>query len=162
MNQVKQTPKNLPQNPNQSTIDNWFTSIIEQIKVDHMMISEKVAPTEKQEFYSALINGNEGDVLYKMRGDSSRYFIERILKEYLNEINKLGKPPIKLAFGLSDSKLLVWSEIEDNDEVTEDALLIAEAKVNGKYYSKGFYINSTIIEQSDNVPVPPHYQTIIA
>ena len=62
---------------------------------------------------------------------------------------------------LSDSKILVWAVVDDNDEKTEDALIIAEAKVNGKYYEKGFYLNSTIIEKSDNLSVPPHYQKII-
>ena len=62
--------------------------------------------------------------------------------------------------GLSNSKLLVWSEIEDNDEDMEDALLIAEAKVNGKYQKDGFYINSTIVEKSDNLSIPNHYQIL--
>lgn len=69
--------------------------------------------------------------------------------------------PLKLALGLSESKILVWSEIKDDDEETEDALLLIEAKINGKYRPFGFYVNSTIIEESDRISIPPHYQTII-
>ncbi len=150
----------LKSNVNQSTVDDWFTLIIDQIKVDHLLISENVAPKEKKEFYNALMSGNEGDAIFKVRNSSSMFFIESIIKEYLNEIKIFGRFPRKLALGLSDSKLLVWSEIENNDEIMEDALLIAEAKVNGKYYSKGFYINSTIIEESDKLSIPSHYQNI--
>ncbi len=89
------------------------------------------------------------------------YFISNIIRDYLQELKNHDSKPIKLAMGLSDSKILVWSVINDNDEQTEDTLLLAEAKVNGKYQSKGFYINSTILERSDSLETPPHYQSII-
>ena len=145
-----------------SKVDTWFGDIIDHIKVDHFLISNNAATRETKTFYDDLIHGDGSNLISNMRKDSTRFFITKIVNDYINELKSSGKFPVKLAMGLSDSKLLVWSEINDNDEETENALLIAEAKVNGRYYDNGFYINSTIIESSDNLPIPPHYQTIIA
>lgn len=152
------------QKANESTVkvDTWFGDIIDHIKVDHFLISNNAATKETKNFYDDLIHGDGSNLIINMRRDSTRFFITKIVNDYINELKSSGKFPVKLAMGLSDSKLLVWSEINDNDEETENALLIAEAKVNGKYYGDGFYINSTIIETSDNLPIPPHYQTILA
>lgn len=153
--------KNTELQASESKIDSWFSTIIDHIKVDHLLMSTGTAPVEKKEFYNDLINGEMASLMGKTRDNSTQFFITQILRDYINELRTLNKLPLKLAMGLSDSKLLVWSEINDNDEATEDALLIAEAKVNGKYIKNGFFINSTIIEKSDNLPIPPHYQPLI-
>lgn len=143
-------------------INNWFSDFIDNIKTDHFLLSQNVATEEKHSLYNDLIFGDGNYAILKMRETSSIHFIGNIIKDYLKELKETYKKmPLKLALGISDSKILVWSEINDNDEATEDALLLAEAKVNGKYYQHGFYLNSTIIEKSDNLEVPPHYQKII-
>lgn len=169
VHQQKNNVSNLPINTIQSTeiaresnLDTWFGNLIDTIKVDHLMMVTDTAPKEKKDFYDAMMSGQEKDVFCKMREGSSMFFIKSILSEYLSELYTDNHLPLKLAMGLSDSKLLVWSEIEDDDEETEKKLLIVEAKVNGKYSNNGFFINSTIIERSDNMPIPPHYQTLIS
>jgi hypothetical protein len=142
-------------------VDQWFSGLIEYLKVDHMLIKEDVASKEKKDFYQKLIFGGAEDLFADMRKNSTRFFIGQVIVEYLRELEELKNKPGKLALGLSDSKIMVWAEIEDGDEAAEDALFMAEAKVNGKFHSKGFYINSTIVEKSDCLNVPPHYQPII-
>lgn len=112
--------------------------------------------------HNDMIYGETASLFQKTRDNSTQYFITSILNDFISELKETNRLPVKLAMGFSDSKLLVWSEIEDNDEETENAILIAEAKVNSKYIKNGFFINSTIIEKSDNLPIPPHYQTIIS
>lgn len=146
----------------QVKMDTWFSDIIDHIKVDHFLMSTNAAPKDTKEFYNNLIHGDGAEVITKMRGISTKFYISKIVNDYIAELKNLGRVPVKLAMGLSDSKLLVWSEINDDDEETENALLLVEAKVNSKYFENGFYINSTIIDKSDNLPIPPHYQTIIA
>ena len=141
-------------------IDQWFTQFIDHLKVDHFMLQTNTAPPDKREFYNAVMSGDEIKLASQVRDTSSIIFVKKIIFDYLEELNKLNKRPLKLAFGISYSKILVWSEINDSDDDMEDALLITEAKINGKYHSKGFYLNSTIIEKSDCVPIPNHYQTI--
>lgn len=146
---------------NHAEIDKWFGELIDELKTDHFLLSQDVAPSEKKQLYSDMIFGDHMSVFSGMRSSSSMYFISNIIRDYLQELKNHDSKPIKLAMGLSDSKILVWSVINDNDEQTEDTLLLAEAKVNGKYQSKGFYINSTILERSDSLETPPHYQSII-
>ncbi len=146
---------------NTVVLDEWFGNFIDSIKTDHFLITEDIAPVEKKRLYNDLIFGNQRSLVSKMRETSTMYFITEIITEYVKEIKNQHKHPLKLALALSDSKILVWSVINDNDEETEDALLIAEAKINGKYHQNGFYLNSTILEKSDNAEVPAHYQIII-
>jgi len=161
MNSVE---KNIQSNsPEQywDNIDKWFTSFIDNLKVDHVMLQTGVASKETKEFYDAIVMNDTTKLMTSLRSGSSQYFIKSIVYDYINELKTTERKPLKLAFGLSDSKILIWSEINDNDEETENCLLLTEAKINSKYHSLGFYVNSTIIEKSDNVSVPPHYQTII-
>lgn len=148
------------QDQKNDNVDQWFTQFIDHLKVDHLMLQTNSAPFDKREFYNAVMSGDEISLASQVRNSSSKIYVKKIIFDYLEELGKLNRKPIKLAFGISDSKILVWSEIEDDDEYVEDALLITEAKINGKYHSHGFYLNSTIIEKSDNVAIPNHYQTI--
>jgi hypothetical protein len=146
---------------NSVVIDKWFEKFVDDIKTDHMLFSSGVAPKEKRELYDGLIFGNQIELISKLRDNSSMFFITQIITDYISEITNQDKKPIKLALGLTDSKILVWSVIEDDDEIMEDTLLITEAKVNGKYQKHGFYLTSTITERSDNLEIPPHYQSIL-
>lgn len=110
--------------------------------------------------YTAFIHNDDVAIASEVRSSSSKFFIRRILTEYLSILTENNNLPLKLAFGISDNKILVWSEIEDDDEQTEDAILLAEAKINAQYHSKGIFISSIVVEKSDNLPVPPHYQIV--
>lgn len=149
------------QAPNENTINLWFEHIVDHIRADHFMYTTGAVTPEKKEFYDDVILGTGEKAMADIRESSSKFFIRSILTDYLQELKIHRRKPLQLAMALSDSKILVWAVINDNDEETEDALLISEAKVNGKYYEKGFYLNSTIIEKSDRLATPPHYLNII-
>lgn len=159
MSEFKSHP-NLADNKSHDHLDAWFGALISELQTDRFLFKENIASEDTKNFYHTAIFGSELSMAAQVRETSSRFFITKILVDYLNEIKTFNKIPIKLALGLSDSKILVWSEINDDDEATEDALLLAEARVNNKYQANGFYINSTIIEKSDNLNIPPHYQKI--
>jgi len=55
-----------------------------------------------------------------------------------------------LSFQLSDSKILVWSVVKDDDEATMNQLFLLEAEINAKYSNFGFHVSTTILEESDN------------
>ena len=92
-------------------------------------------------------------VLSKM--NANQHFIKNVIVEYLQEISK--KLPIRLAFDLDDSEVLVWAEINDDDEEMENFLLLAEAKVNANYHKYGYDLTSTIVEVRDGLSIPNHY-----
>jgi len=140
----------------------WFDDLIGKLRADELSLESNMATEEQKQFYNTLLSGNEDEIHASARNSSSLYFIKNLVFDYFNELKSYNSRPVKLALDLSDAKILVWAEIEDNDEATEDALILAEAKANAKYSNYGFHISSTIIEKSDWLPVPPHYQSVIA
>jgi PhoPQ-activated pathogenicity-related protein len=155
------TEATIPFSKDQTAIDNFFTEVIGTLTADHMMLAQDIASPETKNFYNKMMSDNPLIYVGETRDMSTKAFVRHILTDFVNAVKNRKHLPLKLAIGLSDSKILVWSEIEDDDETTEDALLMAEAEVNAKYHDYGFYLNSTIVEQSDNLPIPPHYHNLI-
>lgn len=140
--------------------EGWFDEFVASIRADQIQLETFIATKEKKEFYDLMISGSQNEIMHLARNASSIQFIKNIIFEYIHELNVRQCKPTKLAFNLSDAKVLVWAEIEDNDENTEDNLLLAEAKVNADYYKFGFHISSTILENSDHYPVPSQYKPV--
>lgn len=88
-------------------------------------------------------------------------FVKAMLIDYIQEINERSIKLIDIALDNTNSGLLVWAIIDDDDENAEDNLLLSAAKVNAKYNQFGFAISSTILEKSDKHPIPEHYQSVV-
>lgn len=140
--------------------DQWFESLISSIKVDQVQLQTSTATDEKARMYNNFIEGKHSETFSDMRNMSSQYFIEELVKEYISELNQRKVSTNQLAFDLSDAKVLVWAEINDDDESSEDGLILAEAKTNARFSNYGFHISSTIVERGDNLKVPRHYSSI--
>lgn len=142
-------------------IAKWFDNFISHISVDRMMIETQTASVETDQFYRDMILENHTAMNSWARVNSTTYFIRKLVEDYLNELKAFRATPQKLAFDFSDAKILVWAQIADNDDLTEDALILSEAKANAKYSDNGFYVSSTIVEESDNLKIPSHYHQIL-
>lgn len=140
-------------------ISQWFSKLISDIRVDKEMMESDIAPLDTKQFYTDAILNPEAMHSYA-RVHSTQYFIFKIVEDYFKELQSFKATPKKLAFSFSEAKILVWAEISDDDEPTERALILSEAKANSKYSNNGFYVSSTIVEESDGFKVPPHYQEI--
>jgi len=91
---------------------------------------------------------------------SSAFFIKNLIDSYFIELGERRARPNRVALELSNSKVLVWAEIENDDELTEDALILSAAKVNYAFSTFGFHISSTIVEVDDKLNVPKHYKEV--
>ena len=91
---------------------------------------------------------------------SSAFFIKNLIDSYFIELGERIARPNRVALELSNSKVLVWAEIENDDELTEDALILSAAKVNYAFSTFGFHISSTIVEVDDKLNVPKHYKEV--
>lgn len=153
----------IPTRPNdgyRNVVSNWFDSLIESINLDKFMMEEGIAPVEKRRNYDDMIFGNMDIMSASVRVNSTKHFLAKLIVAYINNLKKFEARPIDLAFDLSDAKVLVWSKIHDNDESSENALILAEAETNAEFMDVGFYISTTVVEQSDGLNVPPHYQLL--
>ncbi|MFI5136564.1 MAG: hypothetical protein ACHQIM_01970 [Sphingobacteriales bacterium] len=138
----------------------WFDKFLSSISVDRMLMETNTASPETDKIYTDLIYERYDEIHSMARSTSSFYFINKLVIDYLIELKSFKAIPQKLALDVSDAKILVWAQIKDNDELTEDALILSEARANSKYSDNGFFVSSTIVEESDSLDVPPHYHEI--
>lgn len=138
----------------------WFDSFMAQLNTDYLQLETNTATSMKEAFYNRMASGSDS-INQMSRAQSSMYFIQNLILAYLKELQVRECHPQKLAMDLSDAKVLVWAEINDDDEATEDSMRLAEAKVNAQFMDFGFHLTSTILETSDNLPIPSHYQTVL-
>lgn len=139
----------------------WFDELMQQLRVDRLSLETNTATTEKQSFYQRMATANATDMALTSRMQSSQHFLGQLIIEYVDELKQRQIEPRQLAMDLSDASVLVWAEINDDDELTEDQLRLAQAKINAHYNQYGFYLTSTIVEKSDCLPIPSHYQSIL-
>lgn len=142
-------------------VRSWFDNIINTIKVDQLKLETGLASKQEQHFYDTMIQGNGLEILSNLRTETIKHFIVSILSDFIKELNPCIDRISKLAFSYNAASVLCWAVIPDNAEDVEDALIIAKAKVDAKYAHDGFYVSLTILEKSDYLTVPKHYQSII-
>ena len=140
-----------------SEVSHWFENLIGAIRVDQLQIETGTADSKKSKFYQQAIAGNTDEILMSLRRDTNQHFINNIIQNFMYEITTRKALPKKLAFSLSPATILVWAEIADDDERTEDEILLAESKINSIAKQYDFNLDTMIVEQSNNIEVPPHY-----
>lgn len=141
--------------------EQWFDDLVADIRKDQVMLETGTASEETQKRYATVMSGNMDQLASDVRASSTIFFIESMVRYYIQQLKKRGKKPLKLALDFSNAKVMVWAEIMDDDEDTEDALLLSEASTNAYFHEHGFHIASTIVEQSDKMTIPPHYQVVV-
>jgi hypothetical protein len=146
-------------NPVQNTTEQWFDELVSTLRTHQLMIETQTIDEDKKIFYDILQGSNTLEVSHLSRTISQRQIIGSILWDYL-KIIKDNKPQ-KLAFDYNDSEVLVWAEIDENNEQLEKQLYLAEAQINAKYHQYGFDMTSMIVENTDNITTPNHYKPFV-
>lgn len=142
----------------ESSLEAWFDDFVSSLRSHQLQLETETASQQLKTFYEGVMSAS-GDELAKMnKRFVQKYFVERIILEYIKSIESYF--PQKIAFDFNDSEVLVWAEIKDNSEELEKKLILAEATINAKYHSYGFDMNSIIVEESDNLEIPNHYKIL--
>lgn len=153
--------KSIHISPTESQAEQWFDGLVSDLSFDKQLHKLDILDPERKKVYDDMITGNNFSIHEFANTKTQQFFIGNLLNEYINELLVTHKKqPLKLGLELSDSKILVWAEIENEDEETEDALILSQAKVNAKYEKYGFYISSTIVEEEDRMNLPNHYKLL--
>jgi len=147
-----------PNIPKSSEIGTWFNTLIEDIELLQLKLETGIASKEVKRIVDTLRGGDPTEI-YRLNAEvAQKFFIAEIIQDYLKIIRQTTLK--KLAFAPNNSQLLVWVEIEDDDEQTERDIIIAEAKINAKYHPHGWTVDTTIVETTDQISVPANYKTI--
>jgi hypothetical protein len=143
--------------PTLSEHEEWFGNLISTLRIDQLKLETGTADEGTKTFYHHAIAGNYEEVLKSVRKDVTKGIISTVVIKFLKELNEREAIANKLAFCLTPAKVRVWVEINDDDEVLEDKILLAEAKVN--VYAREFdmSIDTMIVEESDRLGIPAHY-----
>ena len=144
---------------NNKIID-FIGTFMSHLNMDKMIFEEGVASSEKKELYNNFLPGNEFQLIQSMRANSSMFLIGKSMEEYFIQLKNRSAKPLSLGLSASDAKILVWAKIEDEDELTENALLMSEAAVNSAFSKHGIYFLTTVVEKGDHVEIPPHYKSL--
>lgn len=145
----------------QQMLDVWFESLIEQLRADRTAISCGIAPKEKEEFYTKFVTRPSEEILNDNRKVVAMNFIGKALRVYNDKLAMYDNKPLKLAMHFADSKVYIFAIVDNDDEKTEDALLLTEAYVNSKFREYGIHFTTTILEKDDNYSIPNHYKNFI-
>lgn len=134
----------------------WFDNLIAALRTHELQLETNTAPKEMVELYKSLMGNNIDEILKTNKTLTQQHFVSKIILEFINQLGK--NVPNKLAFDFNDSEVLVWAEINDNDESQERILARAESKVNAQFHQFGFDMETMVVEKSDNLSVPNHYK----
>lgn len=140
----------------------WFDHLVAELRGHQLQLESGTASAELRAHYDGLMSGALADVMRGAKQQAQRYFVSRMVLDLLTELlNRRVGVPHRLAVDYNDSEVLVWAEVEADDEQLERALLLADAQVSGTYHDAGFSLTTTIVERDDAVPVPNHYRLLI-
>lgn len=144
-------------------ITEWFDSFIENLKIDKLMMETGTAPKEKAELYNNIISSNKTSFeknMFELKHDIDVYFIKSMLSQYFDELKNFTRLPNKFAFQLSNTTISAWAEIDNGDFELYDFLILAEAKVNHLFMDKGFFWDTIITDNKDEIDIPSFYKQI--
>ena len=133
----------------------WFDDYIRDLRVRQLSLETGTADAKTTSFFDAAMEGDLIKMSQMVREMSHSTIIKQIIFDY---IALIGNLPLKLAFDLSRSEVLVWAEIKENEEELEDKLIMAEAKINAKFHNRGFDLTTMIVEENEYLSIPNHYR----
>lgn len=138
-------------------IGKWFDDLVATLKTHRLQLETHTINDEMRKFYDVIIGGQPEEVFSQTKKRIQKHFVSEIIVNYLKLLN--DNLPSKLAFDFNDSEVLVWAEVEENDDKLQYQLIMNEAKINSMYHGYGFDMSSTIVEKSDCLNTPNHYRT---
>ena len=140
----------------------WFDQFVAELRSHQLQLEAGVASRELRSLYEGLMSSTLADLMRAGKQQAQQYFVTRMLVDFLAElVNHDSGEPLRLAVDYNDSEVMVWAEINDDEERLERALLLADATVSARYHDVGFAMITTIVEKRDHIPVPNHYRLLV-
>ncbi|MCB0737043.1 MAG: hypothetical protein KDC92_05985 [Bacteroidetes bacterium] len=139
-----------------SVFETWFDEFVATLRSHQIQLETDTATDDLKSFYKSLFSGNLDEIAKQNKLMTQQHFVKNMVFDYIKSIGKFM--PLRLAFDYNDSEVLVWAEIQDDDDVAEKNLILGDAEVSAKYHQYGFGMNTTIVEKGDEISVPNHYQ----
>lgn len=141
----------------------WFINLIDKLKSRFSQQKNQVLniPEEGSDIAFSHVVQDFSMAMHQNRIASQKFFTSQILSVYIDEIRSLTSMPDLIGLAIGHNEILVWCQINDDDEEMENNLFLAEAKANAAQINSGISISTTIVERSEKIFMPSHYKTLI-
>lgn len=146
------------------SVEKWFDNFVEKIETSirfhQLQIETGTADKAVSNLYDALMSEDEDSMASNSLSISRMHFFKKITVEYLNKISK--NFPLRLGLQIQErsNKIRVWAETKEDDQDTEYFLYDAEAQINADYLYQGFYLETIVVEDCDNMDIPSNYKEV--
>ncbi|MFT5915081.1 MAG: hypothetical protein ACJAWV_004382 [Flammeovirgaceae bacterium] len=141
-------------------LSEMFDDMVARLRVDELALESGVASDEKKELYKSILENNQINLAQAAIDMGRVIIIPAMLNDFVITLKNSQISPKNLSVSFNQEKLLVWATVLAENEEMEDAVFIAEAKVNAKYHATGFHVSSTVVYDEDETNKPAHYQPI--
>ncbi|MBE2254701.1 MAG: hypothetical protein IAE65_00745 [Ignavibacteria bacterium] len=137
----------------------FFNKLIHSIQVDKDCYGQKILNPIAQEKYNRLIEENETNLIeildkHSQKKDESDF--AKLIWNFIVLLSKNKVKLIKLGFDKSDSNILIWAILPDEDEKNENKFIASVSKANAENESK-FYLDAVWFEKEDNLKLPSNF-----
>jgi len=143
-----------------SKVVDVIDTIMHHLDLDKTYFKIGIANEDQRKLYESFLPGNELQLLHGMRKQASAHLVFKALQGYFNQLSIRHAKPSDLFIHNNDSRIVIWAIIKDNDEATENALIMAEAHVNTDFSQYGLCLSSIINEESDKIAIAPHFKRV--
>ena len=156
---MKTTVPNASSTIHQDADDTWWENLISgmahYLQTDQMLLDTGVAPKETKAFYDALRANDPIGITRPGKQAAYSVLTTHALRIFAMELGKAR--PLELYVYHDAADLLLWAIINDDDEATHDAIIMAASEANVQMQAENFYIETMVVEKSDRIAVPNHY-----
>jgi hypothetical protein len=135
----------------------WFENLIFGMRADELSFHPLVDEENTKALYQHIIAVDDGTIFTNIRREATQVLVKNIILKFLHELTERNALPDTLAFSLTPTTILIWAEIDDDNEVLEDNILMAEAKTNLYANQFNLSIETLVVEKSDLLRIPDHY-----
>jgi hypothetical protein len=145
-------------NVKKDSVKEFIDQLLHVLSTDKMMHETNTMGNELTKFYNEFASGNIDTILKSNMQAAIEMFEKQLLLEYIQGILHSNIKPGSLAFHSAGNTILVWAEV--NNEEEENELYRLEGRMNSKFGDKGIKLDTTVVEAEDQLPIPAHYRQI--
>lgn len=135
----------------------WFENLIFGMRTHELPFRPLMDEENTRALYQHIIAVDDGTIFTNIRREATQVLVKNIILKFLHEVTERNALPDTLAFSLTPTTILVWAEIDDDNEALEDNILMAEAKTNAYASQFDLSIETLVVEKSDLLSIPDHY-----
>ena len=94
----------------------------------------------------------------RLKGESITQ--NKMFDKYIDALNKFEHLPSRIGFKFDVNRIYVFAINKDDDKGAICALIESEASIINEFFTIGFYMTTTFVEESDKYNIPKEYTEI--